>query len=710
MPPQPLAPSSSLATLSSQLPPPPPPPTAVISHDYQNSAINCIPGVDSDGKPIAIYGTPSTCFIDNSDAIFRKSVEAPTIQSFVKPTNVATQQQPSFSQQLRLSSSLMPIYQSEPIHSLYNNFHIRSHEPQQYVMKTNNKINTSGPTSTHSNTILAHKMPNDMNQSTFQETSFIPNRINKAMTNIHMDGCDQSIHKNANPIQFHETYAERVEHRPRDNFIFPQHLNKAHQYGQQLYSPIESINRKLHSTNMEPINQFSFDDESTSSQINVPLSHQINKTMPTNLISHSENKSNSEPSMCDDDSVTDMFANKMNESEINANASEIDSMSEYDRSINARCNEPFEEAKNIDVYANGNRFKSIRNESIDMQKAISSSTNATTTTIASISNTSSSPKYATDFTTHENAQHIPYSASALHIPSTTIDDALNERVHHPYESSTSEKTYASVHPNESNNDITDPIHIDFGKTVAAANISSHTLLSSESQEKSTTKFNGKRRSSIDADSFAKTLGHDTHEKELIAANIRRRYSVAANFLNLPNNTAQPAIAANEYQVDGKDWLNNTSTMLANTIEPTIAQIDSIRTQENDTPYNDDGLNNQRPFETISMPRIDDNSRNGSTVAVRNQDDVALTDSAAVARLPIGSNENYPSNTSPNQGDQSVKQYDTKSYETYTMDDQTYVENAMDQLKLDDNDSEHRPHEETRHIQFDDSADRIRASG
>lgn len=44
-----------------------------------------------------------------------------------------------------------------------------------------------------------------------------------------------------------------------------------------------------------------------------------------------------------------------------------------------------------------------------------------------------------------------------------------------------------------------------------------------------------------------------------------------------------------------------------------------------------------------------------------------------------------------------------------MDDQVYVENAMEQLKLDDN-SEHRYDDDMNSIQFDDSADRIRASG
>lgn len=645
------------------LPPPPPPPLAsqpvVISSssshdDYQNSTINNIPSV----KPISVvYRNPNV------------EEHTSTIQSFIDTANViAHQQQPT-----------MPIYHSEPFQPLYNNFYIRSHEPQQ----------------------LSYQ----------EQTAFNSNRNNKAMTNLHT-GHDQSIHdKNSNSIQLNEGLAPKIGQRPMEN---PLHLNKSSQpYGHQYYSPtIEPLNRT--------INQFSFDDGSTSSQINVPssnsamvrelthLSDQINETKI-----HSKNKSNTAHTIYgddDDDIVTDMFANQMSgKREMISNSNDIDSMYQNERNMNDKCNEPFKGDTNNDVYANDNGFKSPHIESTDLRKSISNNNSASisnvtlsTTTAATAPATS---KYITDFTLNENAQHIPYSAS-----SSTFNDASNERDRYPYES-ISDRTYTSVHSKESNDDGIGRAHIDAGKRGATlkSNSSSHTLFPCENKQKII-----KRRSSIDADSFAKTLGHDTNsERESIAANIRRRYSVAASFLNLPSNAANdtnsfnftPTVTANEYQNNTRSWVNNNNTLPpgANTIE--LDHIDSMRIHGNDTG---NGSNEKSPFDTNSMLRID-NDRNGSAIIVQNQIDMPMASSVSNT-LPIDSNDGYLrhqlSDIGPSQQDENINQYDNGAtpYITtapYTMDDQTYVENAMEQLKLDDN---------IERIQFDDSADRIRASG
>lgn len=625
------------------------------SHDYQNPTNNGIPSV----KPIEVYGK-SSCFVDNPDVIYRNPHEehTPLIPSFINTANVvAHQQRPTISQQqLKLSSSLMPIYQNEPFHPLYNNFYIRSHEPQQM---------------------------------SFQETAFIPNRnINKDMTNLHDIGHAQTIHdKNANSI------APSIGQRPRDNSQFPLHSNKSQPYDHHpYYSQIEPLSRT--------INQFSLDNGSTSSQINVPsnstmgrefthFSDQMNDTKkPVSAISHEQqqqqqpygnNKSNTDRSIYG------------GEREMISNANDIDSMNQYERNTNDKCNEPFKGDTNNDVYANDNVYKPTHIASIDLRKSISNATATSTSNMTPSSTTMAST--TTDFALNDSAQHIPYSAG-----SSAFDNVSTDRDHYPYEG-ISDPTYTSVHSQELNDNSIGRAHVhDDAKKVPMESIKSNTLFSAENKQKII-----KRRSSIDADSFAKTLGHDANsEKESIAANIRRRYSVAANFLNLPSNAANDANSfsfaptANEYQNNTRTWVNNNNkiaTSHGNTIEPD--HFDSMRMHDN---------SDQRPFDANPMSRIDNNNnRNGTVAIVQNQIDMPMTSTVSHA-LP---------NTDPYQADQSANQYDngatTYTTAAYTMDDQAYVENAMEQLKLDES-SGRRSADGTQPNQFDDSADRTRASG
>lgn len=641
----PSPPLASSSTLSSQ--------PAVISstHDYQNSAINSISSV----KPIAVYGK-SSCFVDNPDVIYRNPTheEHPsTIQSFINSANIVAHHQPplllppptiSQQQQLKLGSSLMPLYHNEPFHPLYNNFYIRSHEPPS--------------------------------QSSYQETtSFTPNRnINKDITKLHDIGHNQSIRdKKSNTI------APGIGQRSSDDTRFPLHLNKSQPYDHhhQYYSQIEPFNRT--------INQFPFDDGSTSSQINVPISSQMGREythlsdqineikIPMNVNSHEQqhqqrqqqqqhgkNESNTDPSVYGD------------EREMISNANDIDSMNQYERNTNDKCNEPFKGDPNNDVYANNNGYKPAHIESIDLRKSISNTTTASTSNVTPSSTTMT----AIDFTLNDtNAQHNPYSAAGT----STFDGVSNERDHYPYKG-ISDRTYTSMHSKELHDDNDDD---GGGKKVTLERSNSHTLFPIENKQKII-----KRRSSIDADSFAKTLGHDINpEKESIAANIRRRYSVAANFLNLPNNTANdansfdftPNVNANEYRNNTRAWVNNnnnnTSTFHANANanEPDRSSFDT------------------------------NNNMNGSTVIVQNQIDMRRSST-------VDTNDGY---LGQQDDQQNINQYDNGATPyataTYTMDDQTYVENAMEQLKLDEN-GEHRSADGMKPIQFDDSADRIRASG
>lgn len=610
--------------------------------DYQTSAIN--------GKP--------SCFVDNPDAIYRNPLEehTPSIKSFISTPNVvAHQQHPSISQQqqqqqqLKLSSSLMPIYHSEPFHPLYNNFYIRSHEPQQ---------------------------------SSFQEIAFTPNRnINKDMTKLHNIEHDQFVHdKKSNSM------TPSVDQRPIYNSQFPWLLNKSKQPldHHPYYSQIEPLNRT--------INQYSFDNGSTNSQINetrTPMnatSHDQQQRRQQQQ-QHGENKSNTDPSIYSGGR------------EMILNANDIDSTNRYERNINDKCNEPLKGNTNNNVYANDNEYKPTHIESIDLRKSISSTTVAPTSNVTPSSTTMTAR--AADFTLNGNAQHIPYSAGT-----STFDDLSNQRGHYPYEGG-SERTYSSAHSRDAHID-------DGGGKVAADSIGSHTLLPIENKQKITN-----RRSSIDADSFAKTLGHDT-EKESIAANIRRRYSVAANFLNLASNAENqtnsfnftPTVSTNEYQKNTRAWVDNTntSTSRGHTIEPEEHHIDSKRMHGQGDQSSLDNMN--------AMSRIDNTSnesRNGSAVIARSQIDLPVT-LASSHTSPVDSNDAYlkqPNTEASYQDEQNVNQYDNGATPyataTYAMDDQTYVENAMEQLKLDENGGQ-RTAEDIIPVQFDDSVDRIRASG
>lgn len=661
---------------------------AMVAHDYRSPAIV----------------RPSN-FVETPNVIYRNPNEehSSRIQTFIDTSNAAAQQPIISQNSLKMgSSSLMPIYQSEPFHPMYNNFYIRSHEPN---IKPNDRINE--PASISNPTILTQHVPSVIGQSSFQQNAFIPDRIiNKDMTNLHI-GYD----KNANPLQSYGNFTPRIGQRLRDSSQFPLHLNEIQQYGHQYNSPIESINRNKASANMEPRNQFPFGDGSKSSQKNFPShremvrefthsSHQMNETIPMNSTAshqqaheqHSRNKSNTDPTIYGGGvNVTDMFGNA------NSNASDIDSLNQYEQNTNDECNEPFKRVTNDDdVYANDNEFKPTYIESIDLRKSITTTASASTATPLMMAAAPTTKYMHTDFT-NENVQHVPYAAST-----STIDDIPNERDHYPYES-ISDRTYTSIHPKDANSDNIDRTHIDDVKRVTA-NISNVRTLFPKENEERITRFNEKRRSSIDADSFAKTLGYENNlEKESIAANLRRRYSVAANFLNLPSNSNSfrftTTASDNDRRNDTRAWINNNNNTLptrTNTIEP--EQIDSIRNH---------GLNKKSSFDMNSMSTIE------------NQIDMPLASSSTISQLPNDNNQNYlneQSNIGPNQEDQNIGQYEngTTPFTTTT----SYVEHAMEQLKLDnddddgDNNSERRFSEEIKPIQLDDvnGMDRNRASG
>lgn len=173
---------------------------AVITRDYQNSAIDkCISSVD---KPLSLHEKPSR-FEEHTSMSFQ-----PFTDSTQKP-------------QHKLSPSLMPIYHSEPFDPIYNNYYVRSHEPQSYAIKPNDEVNTIES----ANRIGYTSIPKDMQR-------------------IHI-GHNQSIH-DRNPIQLYENSAPSLGQRPINNSQFPFHLNKSQPLGhQQYYSPVESINTAI---------------------------------------------------------------------------------------------------------------------------------------------------------------------------------------------------------------------------------------------------------------------------------------------------------------------------------------------------------------------------------------------------------------------------------------------------------------------------------
>lgn len=614
------------------------------SYAQPNRALNCIPSAESvstmvyDGSPY--FAPVSNVVYENTN-----QKESPIIQ-MVDP--VAHQSLVMGQMQY---PTMMPIYHNQSTHPKSKQFHVRLHENQQYnqhIMKPAEEIKTLiSTTFANPSGGAAPDMPY-VYQSKIEPSAYDMTRINSLG--------DKSIHnKYSNSTLLQPNYVVGMRPLQKSNlddpynktiYDTPIHM-QSNKNSPQLYGNY-SQQPKTSDTNQMPYSEAT-SNYNANAPINKPTSsfhsyeqHAIESIEPTSTYGQSG------------ESV--QRADKLYENKIQAN-----SIDEYGKNAIETTNEPFAEDTDSDVYGHSRDFE---RKCVDQwRKSIN---NALTTTSVPV--------------TAHSLPKCDKNVTLADAKASVSDDSTPQ---YSYEIESERSYTATMYPNSSNMLTSSSIINETQNTVnvqRAAQQFDHSNKSANVTEK--------RRSSIDAGSFAKSLGYDADtEKESIAANIRRRYSVAANFLNLPNETPT-RFNANEWQND---------TINRNNIKRET--IDAMQTDTNRPIYNDDGKKSVARIEDI-----DDNTNEATTIAY-NQAVTSLTN-PSISQLPTNDNELNQNTIETNENYENNSYNGTNPYQAYPTDDQTYVENAMEQLNL-GNDGE--PLDQTNSGDDHDNANRARVT-
>lgn len=251
---------------------------------------------------------------------------------------------------------------------------------------------------------------------------------------------------------------------------------------------------------------------------------------------------------------------------------------------------------------------------------------------------------------------------------------------------------------------------------------SYSFLLSSNQEKSTG-FGDKRRSSIDSGSLVKCTDDDSDlQKKSIAANVRRRYSVAANLLDLQKNVTniEPFYLQSSSAINYRDDTNNL-------------EVDTNRDNFDNEKFTTtmpivSSLSNGQENKRISIDsgptvKIEDFPESSETIGYSDHQISAAAN--AIAQQPVEayhgneyghteinddvnhsdiSSFRVHDNNAPTTSTTVVPSYDTNVYSAYESDEQAFVENAMENLQLNDA-MEQKPIDELK--QFDDGTDKTR---
>lgn len=311
---------------------------------------------------------------------------------------------------------------------------------------------------------------------------------------------------------------------------------------------------------------------------------------------------------------------------------------------------------------------------------------------------------ATNINGHRDIQHISLTA-----PSTTSNGMPKDE---HYRNATIDTNYIPNY-NELLSNVTHQPN--------AETATSHFSTSYDNQDRSN-RFGDKRRSSIDSASMVKSLDDDNDLlKKSIAANVRRRYSVAANLVDLEKNRtnmepfylqSSPAI---NYQNDANNPTDMNRSNLTNEQFDTAANVVSTFGTVGEDKRNSIDLGVK--IEDIAENHGYDNRQiSDANITISHQPIVA-----------IPANENghgHIETTDVNQsnidgyyvdeGDVATAATAESSlygaaYSTYESDDQAFVENAMGNLHLNDTVDQHLT-DELQLKSYDDGTDKIRIPG
>lgn len=662
--------------------------------DHQNHRIlSGMPTIDS-CTPI-VYDKPAI-FIDSPDP-YPKSHDhhSPNITKSMMINPLVQQSTVNHVH----GSSLSPIYHSELLNSQVNLLHPQYHENRCFTQQMVSPCERDGPISNviDSNNTMNIELPSN-NQHRFDQSAFHSKHVND-MAHSSFPTNQSNYNRYLNVNSSHMNYPSTVDqpgkfqfdepfNKPVDSSTSQFIKNPQYLYSNSAYSPIERDNY-ARTTNQSNSTQLS--EMRTNQNANVPScgptdfnSQQMSETMTRFLSQHQQKPL--PPSKYDTD-IKDVHLN--------------DAVNDYEKSLNHRITDRHTNDVATDYYGHEKAMDrtnhSTRPDALDVNKSIN-----TTATIGSdmmSSPSQLSQNSATNFSFENDSKQK--------LRSTFEDVSLKSQPEN-----TTDSIYSSIYKKESNHS-NNPSKTNSSAPEDTLNITSFRFESQDKPTKSDEKIE-KRRSSIDAGSFAKTLGYDTDsEKESIAANIRRRYSVAANFLNLQN-PAPNLDAFHSTPISTDDYRNTSKS--ENVTNQNKYDSGLIESKAAESAY-DGGENTLSSYDpaTIHSGRIEQNTER--TVTTTRNDSVPIS----VSNTPVSQ---YPdtvvedAHLSPTPAFHENQQINvdsndngtvyTSSYTpTYAPDDQTYVENAMEQLTLSNNDGQEGINE-LQSKPYDDNVDKMRA--
>lgn len=667
------------------------------TYDHQNHrALSGMPTVDN-CSPI-VYEKP-TIFIDSAVPLNPyPNSHSPNITKSMMINPLVQQSAMTHIH----GSSLQPIYNSELMNSQMNLLHPQYRENQCFNQQMASPSERDGSVSNiiDANKVLSKELSSN-SQHKIDPAAFLSNRIND-MAHSSFPTNQSNYNRHLNVSSSHTNYPSTVDQTEKFQFDEPfnkpldastsQFINKNPQYfySNSPYSPIE---RENYARTTNPNYTAQFSEMRSNPNANVPSSETnhfnpqpMSETMSRFLSHHQQHENKPvQPSKYDTD-IRDVHLN--------------DGLNDYEKSSNHKINERHTDILSKDYYGHEKTMDQTnypsRPDTLDVNKS-----NNTTATIDSNRMSSSSQlpqKSVTDFTFEDDSK-------------LKLDDVSAKGQHE----NTTESIYSSIFKKDSNN-CDNPSKINSSALEDPLKITSFRFDGQEKPPKSDEKIE-KRRSSIDAGSFAKTLGYDTDsEKESIAANIRRRYSVAANFLNLQNpapnldafNFTPTSTSTDEYRKTSEN-ADNVSNRNKYDSGPIESKADA-----NESAYDGDGntLSGYDPG-TIHSTRIEPNTERKVTtthtdpvpISISNtpvsQFPSAVVDDAQLSQTPAFE-ENQQFNFDPNEDNTAY----TPAYSTYAPDDQTYVENALEHLTLGNNDGQDGINE-IQPKQYDDGVDKMR---
>lgn len=731
------------------------PPT--MPYEYQSRSINCIPSSEN-ARPI-ICERPAY-FGDVLQPVYHKSNEdqlLPNINSIVS----SIVQQPVAREVQCPASSLMPIYQSDPdarritefLNLSRNTHHFRPNEAQnfnqQIITRDQQQIITPNPSAFDGKqTILVKELPIS-NQNRPEHIPYYPNRISNEIPNSNlltdrsnhdkywgsivssgnypMYAIDEPLAKTtvdsqaqaqaptsapapapAQPLSLSQLQSQsQSQSQPQ-----PQ-LNQSSQFSatNQPYPSIERANyTRMH--NAEQDSQFRFTNEpntskppiiASSSMTNFDFkSPQMNEAV-SSFVSHDHPHINKPvQSSIYDNNPRGMHADEIKQREVNRTVIESNELNEYENGSNDRSTEQFKKDVINDVYM---YEKEIEHPKIlprveSTEPAIKAASTATFSTNGSTLTPSTlfpSKSMHNNFSMKEDIKHVPHSAIT-----TTYNETPNES-HYRYENAS--ETHKPMYHQEDTNILTPT-----NNKQAMDAVNRIPFPTERAENDKSTRFGEKRRSSFDSGSLAKTLDNDDGlDRKSIAANIRRRYSVAANFLNLKSTSPDQQTfnfsptPVTEYSRDLSN-LRKESIQLASSINRIPFESDNLDTKSGDlNAHSNQNENKVNSFDSEVVAR--DGNNVSETVSGYSSQRIATTN-AQMSQLPLEAvhGDNFEQNAT------NITHYDDNMpYSAYATDDQTYVENAMEQLHLGNDDEQTAHHVDDPQFKQEE-IDKIRNSG